>query len=369
MKVVVALDKFKGSIDAEAACAIVADELSRKYPGADITRLPMADGGEGTARALMACMGGEWIRETATGPLPEMRVVGGYAWFPKQRQCLVEMAAASGISLLAAGQLNPLKTTTLGTGELLKAAFLRNCSTWLAVGGSATVDGGVGAAMALGWRFLDRGDQPVTPGGGGLVRIRRIVAPLDRVYPPLEVLCDVDNPLTGPSGAAAVFGPQKGASPEMVDLLEAGLANVANLVRAQLGIDVSSIPGGGAAGGLAAGAVAFLNATIVPGVDEVAAAVGLHAHVQSADWIITGEGRLDHTSLRGKVVSGVLSAAKRAGGKVVILAGQSALSDAEVRAAGIRQVVTLMRPPLSAADAIAQCRALLRARAGELILQ
>ena len=266
MKIVVALDKFKGSLTAPEACEIVRRALPAT---AEIIVKPMADGGDGTADALHAALGGEWISKRVAGPLPETFCTAKYLWLANERRAFIEMAQASGLVLLKPEQRNPLLTTTYGTGELMADAIRRGAERiWLAVGGSATTDGGIGVAAALGWQFLDATGKPVNPVGGELERIVTLHA-LRSTLPPVDVLCDVDNPLCGEHGAARVFGPQKGATPAMVEQLDNGLRHLAGLVKAQLGKDILNVPGAGAAGGLGGGAIAFLNARLVPGIETV----------------------------------------------------------------------------------------------------
>ncbi len=344
MKVVVAMDSFKGSLRADTACTAVRAGILDALPEAEVLVSPMADGGEGTAEAVIAATGGAWIPAQVMGPLPEMRVQARYAWLPAGRSAgedpnhrfagdgtgaLVEMAVASGLELLEESERNPLQTTTFGTGELLAAAAARGAGRlWLAIGGSATVDGGTGAAMALGWRFLDERRRPVGFGGGELELIAHIRAPKPdgRALPQITVLCDVDNPLVGEEGAARVFGPQKGADPEMVLALEHGLAALADVIERDLGKDVRYVPGAGAAGGLGAGALAFFDADLMSGVDAVMEATGLEQALSGADWVVTGEGRFDEQSLRGKVVAGVAEVARRSGVPVAVIAGSSTIS-------------------------------------------
>ena len=339
MKIVVAMDTFKGTIAAERACLIVAEVLGELLPAASISVVPMADGGEGTIDAMLAARNGRRITQTVTGPLPQMRVQADYAWFDDDKTAVVEMARASGLQLLSPEQYNPLETTTRGTGELLAEAARRGARRiLLAVGGSATVDGGIGAAAVLGWRFLDEHGKQVRLSGGGLEAIAEIVAPAGLELPAVEVLCDVNNRLCGPEGAARVFAPQKGASQQMVERLEHGLEHLAGLVLSRLGRDID-IPGAGAAGGLAAGAVAFMDATLTCGVETVIEFVGLRDELAGADWVITGEGSFDRQSLYGKVVWGVTRAATRAGAKVGVIAGRVKLAPNEYSAAGIQAAV------------------------------
>lgn len=354
MKIVVALDSFKGSLTAVQACDIVAQALRSSVPGVEVVTKPMADGGEGTASVLMAAAGGQWISKAVMGPLPDMEVEAGFVWLPDDRAALVEMATASGLPLLRPEQRNPLRTTTYGTGQLIQAAVDYGANhILLAIGGSATVDGGVGAAMALGWRFLTRGGREVDFGGGQLLNVEGIFPPAHPLKATVEVLCDVDNPLCGEHGAAQVYGPQKGATPGMVEQLDAGLAHLARVVKEQLGRDIACLPGAGAAGGLAAGAVAFLNARLVPGIDAVMSQTRLTEAVAGADWVVTGEGSFDEQSLRGKVVSGVTRVARAAGARIAVCAGQVRLEPGRYRQAGIEAAVACMEPGMELDYAIA----------------
>ncbi len=354
MKIVVALDSFKGSLTAVQACDIVAQALRSSVPGVEVVTKPMADGGEGTASVLMAAAGGQWISKAVMGPLPDMEVEAGFVWLPDDRTALVEMATASGLPLLRPEQRNPLRTTTYGTGQLIQAAVDYGANhILLAIGGSATVDGGVGAAMALGWRFLTRGGREVDFGGGQLLNVEGIFPPAHPLKATVEVLCDVDNPLCGEHGAAQVYGPQKGATPGMVEQLDAGLAHLARVVKEQLGRDIACLPGAGAAGGLAAGAVAFLNARLVPGIDAVMSQTRLTEAVAGADWVVTGEGSFDEQSLRGKVVSGVTRVARAAGARIAVCAGQVRLEPGRYRQAGIEAAVACMEPGMELDYAIA----------------
>jgi glycerate kinase len=360
VKIVVAMDSFKGSLSAGRACEIVAESIRSAVPDTQIIVKPMADGGEGTAQAMMAAGNGQWIEQTTMGPLPDMRVRVGFAWFADEKTAVVEMAAASGLELLEPGLRNPLKTTTFGTGQLIAAAVNHGAKRiLLAVGGSATVDGGVGAATAMGWKFLDENRREISLGGGQLEAIERIIPPSQSIRVPVEVLCDVDNPLCGERGAARVYGPQKGATEEMVGLLEAGLAHLAELVREKLGRDIKDMPGAGAAGGLAAGAVAFMDAQLVSGIQTVMSHSHLHEALAQADWLITGEGQFDRQSLQGKVVSGVARAAKHTGTKVAVLAGQVLLEPHEYRSLGVREALACANDRMKLQDAIKNSEELL----------
>lgn len=329
MNVLIALDSFKGTLSALEACQVVAASLSEMLPEARLRLLPMADGGEGTADALVAACEGEWITVNGVvGPLPTMSMQADFGWLPHGKTAVVEMARASGLPLLTHGERNPMLTTTRGTGQLLAAALRQGANEiLLTLGGSATVDGGTGAARAVGWRFLSADGLDVEEGGQGLNRIAHVVPPDNAPLADccVRALCDVTNPLCGPDGAAAVYGPQKGATPDMVPILDRGLGNLASCIRRDVGKDVLDLPGAGAAGGFGAGAVAFLGATLVPGIHAVADACGLREGVSEADWVITGEGAFDVQSLQGKVVSGVLDVARTTGARVLVVAGRCML--------------------------------------------
>jgi glycerate 2-kinase len=341
MRIVVAPDKFAGTLTADQAARAIEAGLLRARPDAEVTRLPVGDGGAGTLSAVLAT-GFERVPVLATGPTGEpveaaIAVRGGDAF--------VEMAEASGLARLPGGVREPLRATTYGTGELIRAALdARAARLVLGIGGSATTDGGAGMATALGVRFLDRDGQPLPPGGAALLRLAKVdVARLDPRLRGVEVTvaCDVDNPLVGPDGAAAVYGPQKGAGADDVLLLDSALRRYARVLAADLGIDLATTPCAGAAGGLGAAAIAFLGAGVRPGIDLVLDLVGFGAAVADADLVITGEGKLDAQSLRGKAPLGVARAATEHGVPVVALAGVLEVARRELRAAGFEEAHAL----------------------------
>ncbi len=367
MKIIVALDSFKGSLSAEQACEIVAHSISLCLPAAVIVMKPMADGGEGTAKAFIKSAGGRWMPRTVMGPLPEMQAHAGFVWLENDHTALIEMATASGIELLKREQLNPLVTTTYGTGQLIKMAAEYGAERiLLAVGGSATVDGGTGAATALSWRFLDKAGIALPFGGGFLDRLDRIMRPDHLVLPRMEVLCDVDTPLCGTYGAAPVFGPQKGATPEMVDKLSGNMSHLARVCLKQLKCDIGYLPKGGAAGGLAAGAVAFMNATLVSGIETIMKHTHLIQEMRTAEWIITGEGRFDQQSMQGKVVSGISKAAVSAGRRIAVLAGDVTVAKEDYQKMGITAAIGCKKGSMSLDYSIANVRRLLSDAAQEL---
>jgi glycerate 2-kinase len=323
MKIVIAPDSFKESMSAMEAARAIEKGFKKVLPDAEYVKVPMADGGEGTVRSLVDATGGEIRKETVTGPLGTA-VEAFYGITGDRKTAVIEMAAASGIHLVPKEKRNPLVTTTKGTGELIRAALDQGVKRIvIGIGGSATNDGGAGMAQALGARLLDKDGNPLGFGGGELSKLDSIDLSQDprlkEVH--IEVACDVDHPLTGERGASAVFGPQKGATPEMVAILDANLARFAQVVKETLGIDVDPIPGAGAAGGLGAGMIAFLGASLKRGVDVVAEAVQLDKHMAQASLVITGEGKIDGQTIHGKTPVGVAKRAKKYGVPVIGIAG------------------------------------------------
>lgn len=324
MKVVIAPDKFKGSLSAPEAARAMARGVAGACPTATLDLVPMADGGEGTVEALVAATGGTFREATVTGPLGAA-VVARFGLLGDGATAALEMASASGLVLVPHDRRDPLRASTRGTGELLLAALdLGASSIILGIGGSATNDGGAGLAQALGARLLDAQGEELPPGGAALARLDRIDASaLDprSARTSIRVACDVANPLCGPAGASAVYGPQKGATPEMVARLDAALAHYARVVARDLGRDVAGLPGAGAAGGLGAGLVAFAGGVLTPGIDLVIAAVGLADRLRGADLCLTGEGALDASSAFGKTAVGVARLSRSLGVPCLALAG------------------------------------------------
>jgi glycerate kinase len=340
-KVLIAMDSFKGTLPATVACDIVAQAFSRFRPQITLSVKPVADGGEGTADVIVKACGGMFIQKTVTGPLMGMNVSAGFGLIDDDLTAIVEMANASGLVLLKKTQRDPLLTTTYGTGQLIRAARQKGVKhILLAVGGSATMDGGVGAARALGWRFLDGDGKDVPHGGGFLTSIQTIAPPpQSSEIPKMSVLCDVNNPLCGPTGAAHVYARQKGADDPMIELLEEGLSHLASLVKREIGVDIRDLPGAGAAGGLAAGAVAFMNGTLTSGLENVMECLNLSQEIEKADWVITGEGSFDHQSLCGKVVGVIAAESKKRNKKVGVIAGRVKLSEQACRQEGIETAI------------------------------
>lgn len=362
-RIVIAPDSFKGSLDAPEVAVAMAEGVKRVFPDAEVTLLPMADGGEGIVDALVAATGGERQNVRVTGPLGEP-VEAFYGMLGDGRTAVVEMAAASGLPLVPRGRRNPLATTTRGTGELLRAAANGGARRVIVgIGGSATNDAGAGMAAALGIKLLDGVGREIPPGGEGLLALETVdVSGLDPAWRDIEVVvaCDVNNPLYGSEGAAAVYGPQKGATPEMVELLDRGLRQFARVVEKDLGKAVAHLPGAGAAGGLGAGLIAFLGAALRSGFDLVAEAAGLDRALAGADLVLTGEGAIDGQTARGKVPAGVARFAARHGVPVIALGGGIGGDAEAVFAAGVHAVAAAVNRPMSLEEAMERAAELVR---------
>ncbi|MES2461829.1 MAG: glycerate kinase [Armatimonadota bacterium] len=326
MKLLVAPDSFKGSLSSSEAADAISVGFRRVFPDADCVLLPIADGGEGTAATLAAATGGSLTPYTVTGPLNQS-VTASLALLGGGETAVIELAEAAGLSLVPTDKRDPNLTTTYGVGELLLAAVRHPTVRRIIVtlGGSATNDGGAGLLSALGVRFRDARGQELPRGGAALADLASVDVSgllLDPAAVNLKIACDVDNPLTGPRGASAVFGPQKGATPDDVRRLDAALAHYADVLEASTGRRVSEVPGAGAAGGTAAGLLwLFPQAELVPGVELVLDALQFDTHLENADLVLTGEGRLDAQTLGGKAIAGVARRAKAAGVPVGAVVG------------------------------------------------
>ncbi|MBU9810917.1 glycerate kinase [Rahnella sp. SL6] len=345
MKIIIAPDSFKESLSAECAAMAIEEGFRVVFPDLEAVRLPVADGGEGTVDALIAATGGHRIDVEVTAPQGN-RMSGFYGVNGKGDCAVIEMAAASGLMLVSAGQRDPLTATSFGTGELIRHALdsdIRHII--LGIGGSATVDGGIGMIQALGGRFTDAQGIDLSWGGAALAQLAAI--DLSQLDPRLaqcriEVACDVDNLLTGPLGAAAVFGPQKGASAEDVQQLDAALAHLAEIISWDLGVNVLEWPGGGAAGGMGVAAQLFLRGKMRSGIDIIIDAIGLEQAMQGASLVITGEGRLDKQTINGKAPVGVARLAQRYNVPVIGLAGILGEGVEEVHQHGLDAVFSIL---------------------------
>ncbi|SDU67133.1 glycerate kinase [Pseudomonas mandelii] len=369
MKIVIAPDSFKDSLSAQGVADAIALGLAQVWPDAQLVKCPMADGGEGTVESILAACEGELRRTQVRGPLG-ITVDAAWGWLPQTHTAIIEMAEASGLQLVPPGQRDACISSTFGTGELIRAALDAGAQrVILAIGGSATNDGGAGAMQALGVKLLDVQGQALAPGGLALAQLACI--DLSAIDPRLadvrfDIAADVNNPLCGPHGASAIFGPQKGASPEQVLQLDAALGHFAELCAQALGKDVQHEPGSGAAGGLGFAAKAFLEAQFKAGVEVVAELVGLAEAVKGADLVITGEGRFDAQTLRGKTPFGVARIAREQGVPVIVIAGTLGEGYQALYEHGIDAAFALASGPMTLEQACAEAPRLLRERASDI---
>jgi glycerate kinase len=360
MKIVVAPDSFKGSMSARQAAEAIAAGFRRIYPAAEYELIPMADGGEGSVRSLVDATGGRLVSTSVTGPLG-VATDAVFGMLGDDVTAAVEMAAASGLTLVSSDERDPMRATTFGTGELIARALDEGATRLIVgIGGSATNDGGAGMAQALGARLLDADGRNIPPGGGGLSSLATI--DLHGLDPRLAavttvVACDVDNPLTGPDGASAVYGPQKGATPDMIAQLDANLGQLAAVIARDVGADVADVPGAGAAGGLGAGMLAFLGAELRSGVDIILEAVDFETRAAGASLCITGEGEIGRQTAFGKTPMGVASSPVLRDVPVVAICGSVAADVGPVYDVGIDAVMPIVPGPMSLDGAIADaCR-------------
>ena len=355
MKIVVAPDSFKGSVSALEAANAIEQGLRRVFPHAVIDKIPMADGGEGTVQSLVDATGGHLQTQRVLDPL-ENEVTAQFGILADGETAVIEMASASGLTLVAPNERNPLRTTTYGTGQLIHAALEVGCRRFIiGIGGSATNDGGAGMAEALGIGLLDKEGKQILRGGEGLGRLASI--DMSGLHPAVAetetvVACDVNNPLTGPDGASHVYGPQKGATPEMIETLDTYLARFDEVLTRTLGKSFNDISGAGAAGGLGAGLMAFLNAELRLGVDIMVDAVNLKERVKDAAIVFTGEGQLDFQTAFGKTPVGVAKVAKAHSIPVIAIAGGIGEGAEAVYEAGIDAMLGIAQEPMELADAV-----------------
>jgi len=344
VRVVVAPNAFKGSLTASEAAAAIARGVRDVFPEAEVLEVPVADGGDGTVDALVSAHRGTYLTAHVEGPLGDP-VTARYGLIESGRTGVVELATASGLTLIPTERRDPRHASTFGFGQLLVAARDAGASEVIAgIGGSATNDGGAGMAQALGYRLLDAGGRDLPRGGSALARLERIdPAGLDPRWHSVKVMvaCDVTNPLTGPQGASAVYGPQKGADEAAVQELDAALANFAAVIERDLGKRVAEVPGAGAAGGAGAGLLAFLDAALLPGAPLIVTASGLDQKLPGADLVITGEGRVDSQTAYGKAPGEVAKRAQAARIPVLLMAGSKAPGWETLIGLGVTAVVTL----------------------------
>jgi glycerate 2-kinase len=370
MRIVIAPDKFKESMTATEAAEIIARAVLSVLPRAELQLFPLSDGGEGLVEALAGRGKGSLKTTRVTGPAGEM-VEAKWGMIDDGQTAVIEMAAASGLSLLADDKRDPSTATTYGTGELIRAALDQGCSRLIVgIGGSATNDGGAGMAQALGAKLIDRSGRELDHGAIELLRLDRIaIEGLDSRLRKVRVLVasDVDNPLTGPKGASQVYGPQKGAKPDEVERLDRALKNYARVIKKNLGLEVDSIPGAGAAGGLGAGLIAFLQAELRSGIELVLDAIKIDRALPGCDLLITGEGRLDDQSLHGKAPVGAARRAAKYKVPTIVLAGSLESDPENFHQAGIAACFAIADGPLSLSESISRGPELLERKAAELM--
>ncbi|WP_037326792.1 glycerate kinase [Runella zeae] len=353
MKFLLAPDKFRGSLTAEEVCSAMAEGIRLVLPAADIIMLPMADGGEGTAEILTFDANGTMLTTPVADPLGK-NIQATYGISADGATAFIEMASASGLRLLEPHERNPCLTSTFGTGQLILEAIQRGATRIiLGIGGSATTDAGMGMATALGWQFWDAEGQLLEPNGKNLIKIHKIVRPTNFPQIQVEVACDVTAPLYGIGGAAQLYAPQKGATPEMVAQLDKGLKHLADLVKKDFGLDLAHVPGAGAAGGLGFGALFFLGATLKEGVKIVMEQTHFAEKLEGVNWIFTGEGKIDEQTLQGKLIAGIANAAQSRGIPVVALCGALLVSPEDIRRIGLSYATSIINRPMTLDEAIA----------------
>jgi glycerate kinase len=346
MKFVIAPDKYKGSLTGLEFCEAVSQGLRKVFPKALIKHKPLADGGDGTLAVVRYYLEADTIQVSVNDPLFR-KIEVGYLLSQDKKMAFIEMSEASGYKLLHENELNCMSTTSLGTGELIVNALNKGVQEIiLGIGGSATNDGGMGIAVALGYEFLDSNDTVLSPIGANLLKVKRIQKKgrhprLSEVA--IKVACDVTNPFFGKNGAAYVYGPQKGANKEEVEVLDKGLQNFAKVIAREFGTDIQKVSGSGAAGGVGGGAVVFLNATLIPGIDLMKEIAGFDEAITNANWIVTGEGRLDSQTLSGKTIAGVLESARKQKIPVAALCGAVTLSPEQQEETGLTYVCAILR--------------------------
>jgi len=366
VKIVIAPNALKGSLSASEAAEAMLAGVRQAAPGAELVALPVADGGDGFTAVLVDALEAVPKRRTVSGPVGQA-VDATWLYSERNRVAVIEMAAAAGLVLLDPAQLAPVTANTRGVGELILAALEQGAQRIvLGIGGSATNDGGMGMAQALGAVFLDNQGKPLEPGGDSLIDIAAIDTTgldprLKQVN--IQVICDVDNPLLGDRGAVRVFGPQKGATPQQVEELEAGMEHLVDVLDAQLGIDVRNVPGAGAAGGLGAGAIVFLDAELQPGAEVVLDLLGFDEVLKGADLVFTAEGQLDGQTAFGKAPAAVAQRSRAAGIPCIAIAGSLGEGVEDLAAVGIDAAYSLCDGPVSLADAMANAAKLIKATA------
>lgn len=355
MKILIAIDSLKGSLSSLEAGAAIKEGISKVEPEAEIIVKPLADGGEGTVDALVSGMGGKMISVNVTGPLGE-KVEARYGMIEKKKLAVMEMAAAAGITMVPQSKRNPKNTTTYGVGEMIMDAVSKGCRDFIiGIGGSATNDGGMGMLEAMGIRFYNENGELLGPYGLDMLRVAKVdTSKMNETLKEchFRIACDVENPLCGELGAAHVYGPQKGATMQIVEQLDQGLERYAAVVKNQLALDHINTPGTGAAGGLGYAFVTFLNGTLEPGTSIILDVIDLENDMTDADFIITGEGKLDGQTAMGKAPAGVAKLAKKHNKIVIAFCGAAAEDALECNKAGMDAYFPILRYPMSLEEAM-----------------
>lgn len=368
--IVIAPDSFKESLSATKVAIAIAEGINRVKPGSEVISIPMADGGEGTVEALITATAGKIVKVPSVDAL-NRPIESYYGILGDDKTAVIEMAATSGIEQLLANERNPTITTTYGTGLLLKAALDNGFKEIIiGIGGSATNDGGAGMAQALGFKLLEEAGNPIGLGGNSLHKLRQI--DFSEVHPLLAsakitVACDVQNTLTGPSGATWVYGPQKGATPEMIEILEEGMNYYSSIIRQYFGTDFNLIPGSGAAGGLGAGLMAFCNAKIRPGFELISEITGLEQHIRNADLVFTGEGKIDAQTANGKTISGLALLCRKHHIPLIALAGMISGNLEMLHQLGLTAAFSITNQPMSPDDSKKQAAQLISATTEQIM--
>lgn len=355
MNILIAADSFKDALGALDVCKAIEKGLLAAKPTLKTSCFPLADGGEGTTEILRFHSNGKMVWTKVHDPLGRI-IDTSFALSADQKTAFIEMASASGLPLLKTEERNPLLTSTFGTGELILAAIQAGAEhIILGIGGSATNDAGIGMAAALGFQFLDKDGETLAPIGKNLNHIHQISSEqlnIDLSKVQFDVLCDVDNPLYGPKGAAFIYAEQKGANNAMIQQLDEGLQNIAQVFQDTFGTDFRQIPGAGAAGGLGAGCMAFLNAQLKPGIQTILQITHFEQYIQSTDLLITGEGKIDHQSLHGKLISGLTNLAKAHQVPVIALCGALLANPKEIHKLGLKAAFSIQSSPKSLEEAL-----------------
>lgn len=370
MKILIAPDSFKGSITASEACNAIERGIKKVSGKINTVKIPMADGGEGTVESLVISTNGKIYYKKVTGPLGK-KVKAFYGILGDKKTAVIEMAAASGLTLIPLIKRNPLFTTTYGTGELIKQAVDDGCKKIIiGIGGSATNDGGMGALQALGVNFFDINCNKLGYGGKELININKIdtTGIYKKLYDvELTITCDVTNTLFGPKGAAYIYAPQKGATKDIVKMLDSGLRNYSDKIKKFLNKDISLIPGSGAAGGLGAGLIAFFNAKLESGIKTVLEISGFEEKLKNTDLVITGEGKTDHQTLYGKAPAGIAKIAKKYNIPVICLSGSLDEDIEKLYDEGITAFFSITNGPMELQDAMQNCKTLLESASENII--